>query len=325
MVMRLGSAFRVALNCHATLDVDRFVDRFVVLEGQPHVMDAFADVALERSHAHHLAVNFSMGCCRNRVNLQSPGHCRRQRSSGRRGSTLMPPRHDAQHHHGKQGDPRHRSFAIRRAGRRLPRCCLPLAALRWSPAFAGKGIDDFVDGLRTIAGADLHRPGEDGSGALRDVGVEITHRHGHLHAGGDIHRVGGAHPTGQCVQGGAQRVDVAAHIRAPGVLLRRREAWRDGAFRDGTRDVVRRLHDLRDAEIDELESSVFAQHDVGRLQILEDHRWLVTVQVAQHRTQLACPVQHGGFRGALLLAGEMFVEWNPSHQLHHDVAIVVLL
>jgi len=85
----------------------------------------------------------------------------------------------------------------------------------------------------------------------------------------------------------AQGIDVAARIGLPLPILLRRAvslcAQTHGVLRDAA------LEETSDAKVDQLECPVGLHHDVGRLQIAEDHWWLLVVQVLQDVAELDQP------------------------------------
>jgi hypothetical protein len=88
----------------------------------------------------------------------------------------------------------------------------------------------------------------------------------------------------------AQGVNITARVclTAP-VLLRRAIALRTQADR-----ILRyaSFKETGDAEVNELEYAIGLDHDIARLQIAEDHRWLLPVQIFEHVTELHQPASH---------------------------------
>ncbi len=145
----------------------------------------------------------------------------------------------------------------------------------------------------------------------------------------DAHRQGGvqpAHRTGpvgrvkrtfageQMVKGHAQRVDVGAGIRHPVAELL------GGAVPIGTGMGTAAGRFLTgfpgNAEIQQLEAAVRAEHDVGRLEVPVDNGRRLAVQILEHIAQHGHPGPGGGFRNFALLLQNLLQGAAPDIFLH---------
>ncbi|GBD18564.1 hypothetical protein HRbin27_01061 [bacterium HR27] len=108
----------------------------------------------------------------------------------------------------------------------------------------------------------------------------------------------------QVVQGGTQRVQVAAWIGDTAVLFR----W-SVAFRPDRRSAGLRLEEARDTEVDQCDTSVLTKHDIGRLEVTEhDWVWSLGMQKLQNIQDLQSPFNQLWFRDGLSGAFEVLLE-----------------
>ncbi len=61
-------------------------------------------------------------------------------------------------------------------------------------------------------------------------------------------------------------------------------------------------------------------HDIRRLQVTEDDRRLLAMEILQHVTQLIRPLQRTRFGNRPLASDDVF-EVGPAHEFHHQVVI----
>jgi hypothetical protein len=83
------------------------------------------------------------------------------------------------------------------------------------------------------------------------------------------------------------------------------------------------LEEAGDAKIDELECPIGLDHDVARLQVTEDHRWLLLMQVFEHIAELHQPAAHLelGDGTAPCLHGRQGL---PFDEFHHQKEATIL-
>jgi hypothetical protein len=86
--------------------------------------------------------------------------------------------------------------------------------------------------------------------------------------------------------------------------------------------VLAGLEEAGNAEVNQLQAVVGHDHDVGRLQVAEDDRRLLAVEIVEDVAQLVGPGDNAALRKRPFAAVEHLLQGAAGHILHHQVVAV---